>query len=136
MGPRTRKAIRAYQRRYGLKAAGRPTGKLLDHLEVNDLFGRGLKAFQAGDFHAAARHYSGIIALRPEGSDGYFNRGLVYRRLALPELAVRDYGAALALDRGHTRALFDRGNARVEMGRYGAAALDYTDSLSTWLFGG
>ncbi len=136
MGPRTRKAIMAYQRRYGLTTSGRPTGKLLDHLEVNDRFGRGLEAFQAGDFHEAARHYSRIIALRPEGSDGYFNRGLVYRRLALPELAVRDYGAALALDRGHTRARFDRGNAHAETGRYGAAALDYADSLSTWLFGG
>lgn len=136
MGPRTRKAIMAYQRRYGLTTSGRPTGKLLDHLEVNDRFGRGLEAFQAGDFHEAARHYNRIIALRPEGSDGYFNRGLVYRRLALPELAVRDYGVALALDRGHTRARFDRGNAHAEAGRYGAAALDYADSLSTWLFGG
>jgi peptidoglycan hydrolase-like protein with peptidoglycan-binding domain len=136
MGPRTRKAIRAYQQRYGLKPAGRPTGKLLDHLEVNDLFGRGLEAFKAGDFHQAARHYSQIIALRPEDGDARFNRGLVYRRMALPELAVRDYGAALALDRGHTRALFDRGNARAEMGFYGAATLDYADSLSTWLFGG
>ncbi len=136
MGPRTGKAIRAYQQRYGLKAAGRPTGKLLDHLEANDLFGRGLEAFQAGDFHGAARHYSQVIALRPEDSDGYFNRGLVYRRLAIPELAVRDYGAALALDRGHSRARFDRGNARAEMGRYGAAALDYAESLSYWLFDG
>ncbi len=51
-------------------------------------------------------------------------------------MAIRDYGAALALDRGHTRALFDRGNARAEMGRYGAAALDYADSLSTLLFSG
>ncbi len=136
MGPRTREAIRDYQQRYALTAAGRPTGELLDHLEVNDLYGRGLKAFQAGDFQEAARHYSQIIALRPEGSNGYFNRGLVYRRLALPELAVRDYDAALALDSGHTRARFDRGNARAEMGRYGAAALDYADSLSTWLFGG
>jgi tetratricopeptide (TPR) repeat protein len=136
MGPRTRQAIRDYQQRFGLKAVGRPTGKLLDHLEVNDLFRRGLEAFQVGDFHAAARHYGQLIALRPEGGDGYFNRGLVYRRLALPELAIRDYGAALALDGGHTRALFDRANAQVEMGRYGAAALDYGDSLSYWLFGG
>ena len=136
MGPRTRQAIRDYQQRFGLTAAGRPTGKLLDHLEVNDLFGRGLKVFQAGDFHEAARLYGQIIALRPQNSDGYFNRGLVYRRLALPELAVRDYGAALALDSNHTRALFDRGNARAETGRYGAAALDYADSLSYWLFGG
>lgn len=136
MGPRTRKAVRAYQQRYERKAVGWSTGKLLDHLEANDLFGRGLAAFQAGDFHEAAWHYSQVIALRPEDSDGYFNRGLVYRRLALPELAVRDYGAALARDRGHARALFDRGNARAEMGRYGAAALDYADSLSIWLFGG
>ncbi len=135
MGPRTRKAIQAYRQRYGLKAGG-PTGKLLDHLEVNDLFDRGLKAFKAGDFHEAARHYSQVIALRPEDGNARFNRGLVYRRMALPELAVRDYGAALALEKGHTRALFDRGNARAEMGRYGAAALDYADSLSYWLFGG
>lgn len=136
MGPRTRKAIRAYQRRYGLKAVGRPTGRLLDHLEVNDLFGRGLKAFKAGDFHEAAWHYSQLIALRPEDGDARFNRGLVYRRMALPELAVWDYGAALALEKGHIRALFDRGNARAEMGHYGAAAADYADSLSIWLFGG
>ena len=136
MGPRTYKAIRAYQRRHGLEALGRPTAKLLDHLEVNDLMGRGLEAFRAGNFHEAVRHYSQVIVVRPEDGDGYFNRGLVYRRLALPELAVRDYGAALALDRGHTRALLDRGNARAEMGRYGAAALDYADSLSYSLFGG
>ncbi len=136
MGPRTHTAIRAYQQHHGLKAAGRPTGMLLDHLAVTDLLGRGLKAFQAGDLHQAARHYSQIIVLRPEDSDGYFNRGLVYRRLALPELAVRDHDAALALDRGHTRALLDRGNAHAEMGRYGAAALDYADSLSYSLFGG
>lgn len=136
MGPRTRKAIRDYQRRYGLKAEGRPSGRLLDHLAVNDLFGRGLKAFKAADFHEAARRYSRIIALRPEDGDAYFNRGLVYRRLALPELAVRDYDATLALDSGHTRALFDRGNARAEMGHYAAAAVDYADSLSYWLFGG
>ncbi len=136
MGPLTRRAIQRYQQRHGLRAVGRPTGALLDHLEVNDLFDRGLKAFQAGDFHQAARHYSQVIALRPENGDARFNRGLVYRRLALPALAVRDYDVALALDRGHVQALFDRGNARAEMGHYGAAAVDYADSLSTWLFGG
>jgi|LKGT01.1.fsa_nt_gi hypothetical protein len=49
---------------------------------------------------------------------------------------MRDYGAAQARDGGHIRALFDRGNAHVEMGRYGAADLDYADSLSHRLFGG
>jgi tetratricopeptide (TPR) repeat protein len=127
--------VRGIQRRHGLKAAGRPSGQLLDHLEVNDLLGRGLEAFRAGDFHEAARHYSQVIALRPEDGAGYFNRGLVYRRLGLPEPAVRDYDAALALDRGHSRALLDRGNAHAEMGRYRAAALDYADSLSYRLFG-
>lgn len=136
MGPRTRTAIREYQRRFGLKEAGRPTGALLDHLEVNVLFAHGLAAFNAGKFHEAARHYSQAIALRPKHSGGYFNRGLVYRRLALPELAIRDYGVALSLDQSNTRVLYDRGNAYVEMGRYGAATLDYADSLGIWLFGG
>jgi tetratricopeptide (TPR) repeat protein len=134
MGPRTRKAILAYQHRFGLKATGRPTGKLLDHIEVNDLFRRGLEAFRARDFHGAARHYDRVIALRPKDGDARFNRGLVYRRMGLAELAVRDYDAALARDQGHVQARLDRGSIHAQLGHYGAAALDYADSLSYWLF--
>lgn len=136
MGPRTRKAIRSYEDRHGLPAKGWPRAELLDHLEVNVLFARGLDAFEAGDLHRAARHYVRVVELVPDESAAHFNRGLVYRRLAFHDLAIRDYDAALRLDPGNTRALFDRANAHAAQRRYGAAAMDYAESLSYWLFGG
>jgi hypothetical protein len=135
MGPRTRKAIVAYQRARGLSADGRPTGGLLDRLEVSALFSRGLGYFKAGDYHRAMGAYGRIIELRPKSSDAYFNRGLVYRRLALDGLAIQDYDTALALRPDHSRAFLDRGNAHFAQGRYGGAAWDYAGSLTSWLFG-
>ncbi len=136
MGPRTRTAIRAYQRAYGWTADGRPDGDLLDRLEVDVLFLRGLRYFNDGDYRRAMGQYARIIELRPDSSDAYFNHGLIYRKMGLPDLAIGDYDAALRLRPGHTRALRDRGNAYYQKGLYAAATWDYADSLTSWLFGG
>ena len=135
MGPRTRKAIRAYRRAYGLAADGRPSGDLLDRLEVDFLFLRGLRYFNDGDYRRAMGQYARAIELRPNSSDAYFNHGLIYHRMGLHDLAIADYDAALRLRPGHVRALQDRGNAYYEKGLYGAAAWDYAGSLTSWLFG-
>ncbi len=80
--------------------------------------------------------YARIIELRPDSSDAYFNHGLIYHRMGLPNLAIGDYDAALRLRPGHARALRDRGNAYYEKGLYAAATWDYAGSLTSWLFGG
>ncbi len=136
MGPRTGKAVRVYQRAYGLAADGRPSGDLLDRLEIDALFLRGLRYFNDGDYRRAMGQYARIIELRPDSSDAYFNHGLIYHRMGLHDLAIGDYDAAVRLRPGHVQALRDRGNTYYEKGLYGAAARDYAASLTSWPFGG
>ncbi len=69
MGPRTGKAVRAYQRAYGLAADGRPSGDLLDRLEIDALFLRGLRYFNDGDYRRAMGQYARVIERRPDSSD-------------------------------------------------------------------
>lgn len=57
------------------------------------------------------------------------NRGVTYLRRQQNDLAVADFDAVVALDRGHAEAHLNRGAALVQLQRYGPAIAALTEAL-------
>ena len=78
---------------------------------------RCLAAVLAGhDSTVALADCDQALALTPDSVDVRATRGLVYLRIGRPELALREYEAALKLDPKRALALYGRGLARIGMG--------------------
>lgn len=72
------------------------------------------------------QRYSRAIALEPENSEHYLNRGLEYGGLDLYESAMLDLTECIALDPDNTEAFEARGFINVKFGRDIEAIDDYS----------
>ena len=133
LGPKTRAAIRTYQRAQRHPATGRPSAALFEELEDYALEARGLDQFRQGAYEAAIVTYSRIIQRKPKYADAYFNRGLAYKNSDRSEQALADYETAIQLDPSHDKAYFDRANIHYRQGLYRDAVHDYFKALTLWL---
>lgn len=133
LGPKTREAIRSYQRMQRYPATGQPSRALFEELEDHALEVRALDEFRKGAYEAAVATYSRIIQRNPKLANAYFNRGLAYNSSGHNEQALADYATAIKLDPGHDKAYFDRANIRYQQGLYRDAVRDYYKALTLWL---
>jgi tetratricopeptide (TPR) repeat protein len=94
-------------------------------------FYRGLCAYHLGRFDDAVNAFSICVALAPEAAECYFNRASAREALGQADLARRDYGRALELDRSLTEAALNRGILNYSEGRYGEADSDLDRAQAT-----
>ena len=128
----TEDAIISYERSFGLPLSGQPSASLLRHMEIQDLHAAAVADYRTGDYAAALERYNIVLALQPNDPEVYFNRGLTYKVLGMPDEALADYRKATALDPGLSKAYYDRGNIRWERGDYQLALADYWSAFKGW----
>ena len=80
-------------------------------LTAEDLLKRARVNLDRGDYDAAISDYTEAIRLRPNLSQAYQNRGLVYSRKKEHEQAIADYTKAILIDPKYAKAYFNRGLA-------------------------
>jgi tetratricopeptide (TPR) repeat protein len=140
LGPQTRQAVRDYIAQTNGGGAensgtGDPTAQALIDLEVMGLLARGQQHHAKGDYHAAMQVYAKVVRLDPNNAQTWFNRGLIYQDMSVPDLAIAAYDISLELSDDQVMAYHSRGNAHFDMGDYWRAFADHADSLGVRYLG-
>lgn len=76
--------------------------------ESSAFFLRGNAKWKEKEYHEAIKWYSEAIEKRPDFSDAYYNRGLVFQILEKNEEALADFSKATELDSKFAPALFKK----------------------------
>jgi tetratricopeptide (TPR) repeat protein len=76
--------------------------------ESSAFFLRGNAKWKEKEYHEAIKWYTEAIAKRPDFSDAYYNRGLVYQILEKNDEALADFSKATELDAKFAPALFKK----------------------------
>ncbi|MHA8093784.1 tetratricopeptide repeat protein [Aquirufa lenticrescens] len=76
--------------------------------ESSAFFLRGNGKWKEKEYHEAIKWYSEAIEKRPDFSDAYYNRGLVFQILEKNEEALADFSKATELDSKFAPALFKK----------------------------
>jgi tetratricopeptide (TPR) repeat protein len=111
--------------------------------ESSDFFLRGNAKWKEKEYHEAIKWYSEAVKKRPDFSDAYYNRGLVYQILEKNEEALVDFSKAFALDDKFAPALFKKAEMLQTLQRFDEAvpAVDelvksFPDSAANWTLKG
>ncbi len=96
-------------------------------------FQRGACYLELGKLKPAASDFGVCVGLWPEFAWGHFNLGYVLYRGGEREQAIEHYSAALQCDGSFAKAVFNRGLAYKELGRFREALADFdrTAALAT-----
>ena len=111
--------------------------------ESSDFFLRGNAKWKEKEYHEAVKWYTEAISKRPDFSDAYYNRGLVYQILEKNDEALADFSKASALDAKFAPALFKKAEMLQTLQRFDEAvpAVDelvksFPDSAANWTLKG
>ena len=111
--------------------------------ESSDFFLRGNAKWKEKEYHEAVKWYTEAIAKRPDFSDAYYNRGLVYQILEKNDEALADFTKAAELDTKFAPALFKKAEMLQTLQRFDEAvpAVDalvksFPDSAANWTLKG
>lgn len=145
LGPQTRQAVRDYVAQANgsvtegsgaeVNEAGDPTVQALVDLEVMGLLARGERHHTQGEYHAALQNYAKAVRLDPNNARAWFNRGLIYQDMGVPDLAISEYDMSLNLSDDQVMAYQSRGNAHFDIGDYWQAFADHADGLGVRYLG-
>ena len=100
----------------------------LHYQDSNEWFGRGLNAFNRGNYAEAVESYSKALELDSTAATTWFNRAAAYMRLRQFANAHADLDRCLVIFPGAANMRMQRAIVRAEMGRF-AEALDDVGSV-------
>lgn len=111
--------------------------------EASSFFLRGNAKWKEKEYHEAIKWYSEAIEKRPDFSDAYYNRGLVYQILEKNEDALTDFAKASDLDPTFAPALFKKAEMLQTLARFDEAlpavqllVKSFPDSAANWTLQG
>lgn len=96
--------------------------------EASEWFGRGLNAFNNGQYAEAVKLYTKAIELDSAAAPAWYNRAAAHIRLKQFQEAHRDLDRCLKIFPGATNVKMQRAIVRSELGRY-AEALDDVNTV-------
>jgi len=148
LGAKTRAAITAYLERTSPSAvlpdaeAGTEAAVAEPRYEdvMNELVAKGFLAEARssqieGDYHAALQTYAKARDLQPALSQIYYNSGIIYRAMGLPQLAIDEFDLALANKPDWELAHYRRGSAYYQEKQYLEAYGDYANGFGVRVLG-
>jgi tetratricopeptide (TPR) repeat protein len=89
----------------------------------------GIALFAGGEFDNAIAAFSRAIALNPDFTEAFYNRGLVYYEKNEPVRAIADFDQTLRLDPLYFAAYFNRGLIFLDEKDYARALADYSETI-------
>ncbi len=145
LGPQTQQALRDYVAQANgsvteasgteVNGTGGPSVQALVDLEVMGLLAHGERHHARGEYHDALQEYAKAIQLDPRKARAWFNRGLIYQEMGMPDLAISEYDMSLNLSDDQVMAYQSRGNAHFDIGDYWQAFADHADGLGVRYLG-
>ena len=111
--------------------------------ESSAFFLRGNAKWKEKEYHEAIKWYTEAIAKRPDFSDAYYNRGLVYQILEKNDEALADFSKATELDAKFAPALFKKAEMLQTLQQSDEAVIaveslvkSFPDSAANWTLKG
>ncbi len=111
--------------------------------ESSAFFLRGNAKWKEKEYHEAIKWYTEAIAKRPDFSDAYYNRGLVYQILEKNDEALADFSKATDLDAKFAPALFKKAEMLQTLQQSDEAVIaveslvkSFPDSAANWTLKG
>ncbi|MEM9981938.1 MAG: tetratricopeptide repeat protein [Bacteroidota bacterium] len=102
----------------------------IDNTEADNYFNRAYCLETMGKSKQALLDYDKAIALNPQFTDAYNNRGEIKRKLQKDyEGAIKDYSKAIQLDGKVAGIYFNRGLAEVAFKQHDEALADFTKTI-------
>ena len=95
---------------------------------ANAYVGRGLAAYDLGQYERAIQDNDEAIRLDPRNANAYYNRGLAAQDPGQYERAIQDYDEAIRID-PRRDACYSRGLAYHALGQYERAIQDYDEAI-------
>ena len=145
LGPQTQQALRDYVAQANgsvteasgteVNGTGGPSVQALVDLEVMGLLAHGERHHARGEYHTALQEYAKAIQLDPRKARAWFNRGLIYQEMGMPDLAISEYDMSLTLSDDQVLVYHSRGNTHFEMGDHWRAFADHADGLGVRYLG-
>jgi tetratricopeptide (TPR) repeat protein len=89
----------------------------------------GIAFFAGGEFDQAITAFTQAITLKPDYTEAYYNRGLVYYEIKAADRALANFNEAIRLDRNYAAAYFNRGLVYADRGDYARALADYNETI-------
>jgi len=99
-------------------------------LDATYYFNLGVEAAAAGDYATAISYFDIALALDPNYTDAYYQRGFAYYVSGDPNTAYNDYTAAISLDAAYWPAYASRGQVVYDWGDYPSALADYSQAIA------
>ena len=111
--------------------------------ESSAFFLRGNAKWKEKEYHEAIKWYTEAISKRPDFSDAYYNRGLVYQILEKNDEALADFSKATDLDAKFAPALFKKAEMLQTLQQSDEAVIaveslvkSFPDSAANWTLKG
>ncbi|HAP66688.1 MAG TPA: hypothetical protein DCQ99_02495 [Nitrospinae bacterium] len=99
-------------------------------LQANEWFEKGYEYGINGEHDKAIEAFTSVIALDPNFSEAYGNRGNVYADKGQYDRAIEDYNKAIAIDPNDALAYNNRGGAYKDKGQYDRAIEDFNKAIA------
>jgi tetratricopeptide (TPR) repeat protein len=96
---------------------------------VNDLFKKGIRSCQAGNFDKGIRHFSEVLEIEPDNYLAFLNRGIAFRGNNEQNNARLDFITCIELDPNNPEAYFQLGGLSSSQGWYEKAIEFYTKAI-------
>jgi len=104
--------------------------KAVKELSAADWFERGIGLYKKKQFQEAVYAFTKSIALSPEFTIAYYNRGNIYaRELGNHQEAILDYDRVLELNPEYVKAYNNRGMSYNKLGNYQLAVRDFDKAI-------
>lgn len=100
------------------------------YLKKRRYFRLGWTFMSKNDYHQAIECYDRLIALDPNNSGFYNNRGLIYSMLKEDKTAIEDYSRAIELDPTLVPSYHNRAYVHLQQGEYQMAIEDYNHAIT------
>lgn len=98
-------------------------------IDYGNLFSRGIKAAESGDYVNAIKIYTEYLIKNPNDEEAYFNRGFAKVCLGDYRGAINDYTKAIEINQQHEMAYTNRGITNSNIGNYRDAIQDFTKAI-------
>ena len=81
------------------------------------------------EYEESIKNYTKAIKLKPDFTEAYYNRGVVYKDKGDFDDAIKDYTTVIQLKPNHATAYYKRGLCYVDKGDFDDAIKDYTTAI-------
>ncbi len=106
------------------------SGLVLNAQDVEAVFNKAENLFASGEYQAASKLYTEVLASDPENMNGYLRRGFCFSVMEQYHKAIEDFSVVIEKHPKHPFAYLSRGSAYNKLEEFRTALIDFERVLN------